>query len=53
MGNKRNRRSKRLETLSLEREVETTQVESPNTGYITLTNVASGSQGNICESITE
>ena len=36
MGNRRNRRSRRLETISPERS--TTQVETPNTGNITLTN---------------
>ena len=38
MGNKRNRRSRRLETPSPEREVEVTQVETPITGNETLTN---------------
>ena len=38
MGNRLNRRSRRLETPSPERSVERTQVETPNTGNITLTN---------------
>ena len=38
MGNRRNRRSRRLETPSPERSAERTQVETPNTGNITLTN---------------
>ena len=39
MGHKRNRRSRRLETLSLERELERTQVETSITGNETLTNL--------------
>ena len=39
MGNKRNRRSRRLETPSPEKETSNTQVETPNTGNKTLTNV--------------
>ena len=38
MGNRRNRRSRRLETPSPERSTDRTQVETPNTGNITLTN---------------
>ena len=38
MGNKRNRRSERLETHSPEREKSNTQVETPNTGIETWTN---------------
>ena len=38
MGNRRNRRSRRLETPSPDRDVERTQVETPNTGNETLTN---------------
>ena len=38
MGNKRSRRSRRLETPSLEREENRTRVDSPETGIITLTN---------------
>ena len=49
MGNRRNRRSKRLETPSPERSVERTQVETPNTGNITLTNPNTVVQGNLGE----
>ena len=38
MGNKRNRRSRRLETPSPEREEKRTRVDSPETGNMTLTN---------------
>ena len=38
MGNRRNRRSRRLETPSPERSMERAQAETPNTGNITLTN---------------
>ena len=38
MGNKRNRRSRRLETSSSEREANNTQLETPNTGNESLTN---------------
>ena len=38
MGNKRNRRSKRLITPSPDRESNETQVETPNPGNVTLTN---------------
>ena len=38
MGKKRNRRSRRLETPSPQREIGNTQVESPHTGNETLTN---------------
>ena len=38
MGNRRNRRSRRLETPSPERSRERAQAETPNTGNITLTN---------------
>ena len=38
MGNKRNRRSRRLETPSPERSMERAQDETPSTGNITLTN---------------
>ena len=38
MGNRRNRRSRRLETPSPDREVEVTQVGTPITGNETLTN---------------
>ena len=53
MGNKRNRRSKRLDTPSPEREEERTQVETPNTGIVTLTIVDSESQGIKGESNSE
>ena len=39
MGNRRNRRSRRLETPSPDREVEVTQIGTPITGNETLTNV--------------
>ena len=39
MGNRRNRRSRRLETPSPDREVEVTQRGTPITGNETLTNV--------------
>ena len=38
MGNRRNRRSRRLETPSPEQSMERAQAETPNTGNITLTN---------------
>ena len=38
MGNKRNRQSRRLETLSPEREIERNQTETPISGIVTLTN---------------
>ena len=40
MGNKRNRRSRRHETPSPERELSETQVETPMQGNETLTNVS-------------
>ena len=49
MGNRRNRRSRRLETPSPERSVERTQVETPNTGNITLTNPDTVVQENLGE----
>ena len=49
MGNRRNRRSRRLETPSPERSVERTQVETPNTGNITLTNHNTVVQENLGE----
>ena len=49
MGNRRNRRSRRLGTLSPERSVERTQVETPNTGKITLTNPDTVVQENLGE----
>ena len=50
MGNKRSRRSRRLETPSPDREVEVTQIETPKTGneaLIDLSNVAQGNLGEI------
>ena len=52
MENKRNRRSRRLETPSPEREVERTQVETPNTGKEILTNFNTV-QGSLGENISE
>ena len=49
MGSRRNRRSRRLETPSPERSVERTQVETPNTGNITLTNPDTVVQENLGE----
>ena len=49
MGNRRNRRSRRLETPSPERSIERTQVETPNTGNITLTNPDTVVQENLGE----
>ena len=46
MGNKRNRRSRRLESPSPEREIERTQVETSITGNDTLTNFNTVVQGN-------
>ena len=53
MGNRRNRRSRRLETPSPERSVERTQVETPNTGNITLTNPNTVVQENLGENNIE
>ena len=47
MGNRRNRRSRRLETLSQERE--TSEVETPSQGNETLTNVNLQSQESLGE----
>ena len=47
MGNKRNRRSRRLKTPSPEREVNNTQLETPNTGNETLTNSNVNVQGDL------
>ena len=49
MGNRRNRRSRNLETPSPETEVDETRVETPNAGNITLTKVNSENQENIGE----
>ena len=53
MGNRRNRRSRRLETPSPEREVELTQVGTPITGNETLTNVNTVIQGDLGENNLE
>ena len=47
MGNKRNRRSRRLETPSPEREGNRTRVDSPETGNMTLTNSNSNVDENL------
>ena len=47
MGNKRSRRSRRLETPSPERELNETQVETSTQGNITLTNAESNTHGNL------
>ena len=39
MGNRRNRRSRRLETPSSERETSEVRIETPSQGNVTLTNV--------------
>ena len=53
MGMKRNRRSRRLETPSPDREVNNTQLETPNTGNETLTNLNMNVQGDLCDNISE
>ena len=53
MGNRRDRRSKRLETPSPDREVEVTQVGTPITGNETLTNVNTVFQGDLGENNLE
>ena len=53
MGNRRNRRSRRLETPSPNREVEVTQVGTPITGNETLTNVKTVIQGDLGENNLE
>ena len=53
MENRRNRRSRRLETLSPDREVEVTQVETPNTGNVTLPNINKVAQVNLGENNSE
>ena len=53
MGNKRYRRNRRLETPSLEREVERTLVETSITGNETLTNSNTVVQENLCENNSE
>ena len=53
MGNRRNRRSRRLETPSPDREVEVTQKGTPITGIETLTNVNTVIQGDLSENNSE
>ena len=53
MGNRKNRRSRRLETPSPDREIEVTQVEAPNTGNATLTNLNNEVQENLGENSSE
>ena len=53
MGNRRYRRSRRLETPSPDREVEVTQVGTPITGNETLTNVNTVNQGDSGENNLE
>ena len=53
MGNRRNRRSGRLKTPSPDREVEVTQVGTPITSNVTLTNVNSVVQGSLGENNLE
>ena len=53
MGNKKNRKSRRLETPSSGREVEVPQVETPNTGIGTLTNLNNEVQENLGENNSE
>ena len=47
MGNKRNRRSRRLETPSLDREVEVTKIETPRTGNEALVDLSNVVQENL------
>ena len=53
MGNKRKRRSRGLETPSPEREVNNTQLETPNTGNETLTILNVDVQGNLGDNNSE
>ena len=53
MGKKRYRRSRRLETPSLEREIERTLVETSITGNETLTNSNTVVQENLSENNSE
>ena len=53
MGNKRNRRSRKLETPSPEREVNNTQLESPNAGNETSTNINVNVQENLGDNTSE
>ena len=49
MGNRRNRKSRRLETPSPDKEVKRTQVETPNIGPETLTNFITVAQESLGE----
>ena len=53
MGNKRSRRSRRLETPSPDREVEVTQIETPKTGNEALIDLSNVAQGNLGENSSE
>ena len=53
MGNRRNRRSRRLETPSPDREVEVTQIGTRISGNETLTNVNTVVQRDLGEDILE
>ena len=53
MGNKRNRRSRRLETPSPDREVEVTQIETPKTGNEALIDLSNVVQRNSGENSSE
>ena len=53
MGNKRNRRSRRLETPSPEREIDRIQTETPISGNVTLTNNNTVIQSNLGENNSE
>ena len=53
MANERNGRSRRLETPSLQREVNDAQVETPNTGNETLTNFNVNVQEGLCDGNSE
>ena len=53
MGNRRNRRSRRLKTRSPDREVEVTQVGTPITGNETLTKTNTVLQGSLGENNIE
>ena len=53
MGNKRNRRSRRLETPSPDREVGVTQIETPKTGNEALIDLSNVVQGKLGENISE
>ena len=53
MGSRRNRRSRRLETPSPDREIDVTQVGTPITGNENLTNVSIVVQGDLGENNLE